>query len=100
MSQGDDFDYVTLEIEGGNESLLVDSLEYSIVVSGSVLLPLVIWHQRMTTHPRMEWQGLETDTPFLQLGSKTYQGHYEYVVGTHLYFEENLSELAILSAWT
>jgi hypothetical protein len=43
-------------------------------------------------------QGLETDTPYLQLGPKTYQGHYEYVVGTHLYFEETLREINAIPA--
>ena len=33
-------------------------------------------------------QGLDTPTPFLKLGTRIYEGRYEYTVGTHLFFEE------------
>mmetsp|Transcript_7412 Transcript_7412/g.11663 ORF Transcript_7412/g.11663 Transcript_7412/m.11663 type:complete len:104 (+) Transcript_7412:263-574(+) len=33
--------------------------------------------------------GLETDTPILKLGNKVYQGQYQYVVGTHLFFDQS-----------
>lgn len=35
-------------------------------------------------------QGLETDTPYMQLGGRMYEGQYEYVMGTHMYFEERV----------
>jgi hypothetical protein len=34
------------------------------------------------------WQGLDTETPFLKLGDKIYEGRFEYTVGTHLFFEQ------------
>jgi hypothetical protein len=34
------------------------------------------------------FQGLETSTPYMQLGGRMYEGQYEYVMGTHMYFQE------------
>ncbi len=35
-------------------------------------------------------QGLDTETPFLKLGDKIYEGRFEYTVGTHLFFEQGM----------
>merc|ERR1712205_232096 len=35
--------------------------------------------------------GLETDSPLLRIGTKMYEGRFEYVIGTHLFFSPNAS---------
>jgi hypothetical protein len=50
MSESDDFEYVTMEIEGGNESLLVDNLDYSIVVSTPPDAGVVMTMQQQISH--------------------------------------------------
>ncbi|EKX31134.1 hypothetical protein GUITHDRAFT_122661 [Guillardia theta CCMP2712] len=32
------------------------------------------------------FSNLDTPTPCLRVGDREYEGHYEYVIGTHLYF--------------